>query len=67
MELAELELDSRSMVWSVVLKAYVVSLLLLLSVLVWSVGDVWLQYVQDVFTSACVSIHYSLSRSSSSS
>lgn len=45
----EMELlpDSRSEVSSLVIKAYVVSLLLLLFVLVWSVGDAWAQYAQD--------------------
>lgn len=49
----EMELpDTRREVSSLVIKAYVVSLLLLLSVLVWSVGDAWAQYAHDVFVPA---------------
>lgn len=49
----EMELpDTRREVSSLVIKAYLVSLLLLLSVLVWSVGDAWAQYAHDVFVPA---------------
>lgn len=39
---------NKAEVSSVVIKAYVVSLLLLLSVLVWSLGDAWVLYAHDV-------------------
>lgn len=41
------QLDSRTEVSALVIKAYIVSLLLLLCVLVWSVGDAWAQYAQE--------------------
>lgn len=43
---------NKAEVSSLVIKAYVVSLLLLLSVLVWSLGDAWVLYAQDVFMPA---------------
>lgn len=63
-------LDSLREVSSLVIKAYVLSLLLLISVLVWSLGDAWMRmelYAQDVFMPAYTApfFDFSLSRSSS--
>lgn len=40
---------SKGEVSTLVIKAYVVSLLLLLAVLLWSLSDAWVLYAQDVF------------------
>lgn len=60
------QLDCRREVSSLMIKAYLVSLLLLLSVLVWSVGDAWVQYAQGIFMPAYAT-HFTLHSSRASS